>query len=309
MKNKKVVITGAAGFIGSNIAHRLAEENEIIAIDNLSTGNKRNIIDIEGDLDFIEASILNLEMLKNAFSGAEFVLHLGALPSVPRSVKDPVATNEVNITGTLNVLIAARDEGVKRVVFSSSSSVYGDTPTLPKQESMKPNPLSPYAISKITGEYYCKNFYNLYGLETVALRYFNVFGPRQNPESQYAAVIPKFIKSLSSNLQPTVYGDGEQTRDFTYVENVIQANVKACTSNKAPGNVYNIGCGKRYSINKLIALLNELLDKDIEPAYLEPREGDIRDSLADISSAEKDLDYKPNFDFKAGLKETVQWFG
>ena len=309
MKNKKVVITGAAGFIGSNIAHRLLEENEIIAIDNLSTGNKRNIIDIEGDLDFIEANILNLEMLKNAFSGAEFVLHLGALPSVPRSVKDPVATNEVNITGTLNVLIAARDEGVKRVVFSSSSSVYGDTPTLPKQESMKPNPLSPYAISKITGEYYCKNFYNLYGLETVALRYFNVFGPRQNPESQYAAVIPKFIKSLSSNLQPTVYGDGEQTRDFTYVENVIQANVKACTSNMAPGNVYNIGCGKRYSINTLIALLNELLNKDIEPAYLEPREGDIRDSLADISSAEKDLNYKPNFDFKAGLKETIQWFG
>ena len=309
MKNKKVVITGAAGFIGSNIAHRLLEENEIIAIDNLSTGNKRNIIDIEGDLDFIEANILNLEMLKNAFSGAEFVLHLGALPSVPRSVKDPVATNEVNITGTLNVLIAARDEGVKRVVFSSSSSVYGDTPTLPKQESMKPNPLSPYAISKITGEYYCKNFYNLYGLETVALRYFNVFGPRQNPESQYAAVIPKFIKSLSSNLQPTVYGDGEQTRDFTYVENVIQANVKACTSNMAPGNVYNIGCGERYSINTLIALLNELLNKDIEPAYLEPREGDIRDSLADISSAEKDLDYKPNLDFKAGLKETIQWFG
>lgn len=309
MNNKKIVITGAAGFIGSNIAQSLADNNEIIAIDDLSTGNLSNIKDIIDSINFIKGSITDLNILKSAFSGADYVLHLGALPSVPRSIKDPIATNNININGTLNVLVASKDEGVKRVIFSSSSSVYGDTPILPKTEAMRPNPLSPYAISKLTGEQYCRVFYNIYGLETVALRYFNVFGPRQNPESQYAAVIPRFIKCISSNQQPTVYGDGEQTRDFTFVENVIQANIKACTAEKAPGNVYNIGCGERYSLNTLISLINEYYHKNIDPIYTESREGDVKDSLADITSAKHDLGYSPDFNFIEGLNKTISFFG
>ena len=308
MKNKKIVITGAAGFIGSNITHAIYEDNDVIAIDNLSTGNIDNISDILSDIDFKRESITDLEMLKAAFKDADYVLHLAAIPSVPRSINNPIATNEANVTGTLNVLAAARDTGVKRVVFSSSSSVYGNTETLPKIETMPPCPLSPYATSKLTGENYCRNFYEIYGLETVALRYFNVFGPKQDPNSQYAAVIPKFITAISSDRQPEVYGDGNQTRDFTYVENVVQANIKACTSQNGPGKVYNIGCGEQNSLNKLIELINKHMDKDICPIFKDTREGDVRDSLASITAAKNDLGYSPTVNFEQGLLKTIAWF-
>ena len=308
MKNKKIVITGAAGFIGSNLTHALYENNDVTAIDNLSTGNISNISDILSEIDFKNESITEYNMLKTAFEDADYVLHLAAISSVPLSINNPIATNEVNVTGTLNVLTAARDAGVKRVIFSSSSSIYGNTEILPTIETLPTCPLSPYATSKLTGENYCRNFYDLYGLETVALRYFNVFGPKQDLNSQYAAVIPKFITAIASERQPEVYGDGNQTRDFTYVENVVQANIKACTSMKGPGNVYNIGCGEQYSLNRLIELINKHLNKEIAPIFNEAREGDIKYSLASITAAEKDLGYSPTVNFEQGLIKTIEWF-
>jgi len=303
-----ILITGGAGFIGSNIARSLCKTNKVRIVDNLLTGRLSNLDGCKEEVEFIECDIRDAKALTQAMKGIDYVLHQAALPSVPRSVAEPGASNDINITGTLNVLIAARDSGVKRVVYAASSSAYGDTPTLPKNESMTPNPLSPYAVTKLTGEYYCKVFHKVYGLETVSLRYFNVFGPRQDPKSQYAAVIPRFIMSIAEGKPPTVYGDGEQTRDFTFVENVIDANVLAMTAKGAAGEVFNIACGERFSLNNLVERLNGIMETDLEPIYEKTRTGDIKHSLADISKASKILRYKPRLGFGEGLKKTVDWF-
>jgi nucleoside-diphosphate-sugar epimerase len=305
LKTKKVIITGGAGFIGSNLARALCDHNEVVVIDNLITGRLKNVSCMAGRIKFINADVTDLDVLRRVFSSADYVMHQAALPSVIRSVKDPIASNHHNVDGILNVLVAAKECGVKRVVFASSSSVYGNTPVLPKIESFQPNPMSPYAVTKLAGEYYCKVFYEIYGLETVSLRYFNVFGPAQDPLSQYAAVIPKFITALKSGSRPVIYGDGEQSRDFTYVENVVNANILACTAQKAPGRAINIACGERRSLNKLLSILKELLDSNIEPIHADPRPGDVNHSLADISLAKELLGYEPKFDLNEGLKSTV----
>ena len=305
MINKNVIITGGLGFIGSNLAERLIKNNEVTIIDDESTGKMENIKHLESDnLNVIKGSITDLN-LTDIFKGHDYVFHQAALPSVPRSIQDPKGSNEANITGTLNVLVAAKDAGIKKVVCASSSSVYGDTPTLPKSEDMPVNPLSPYAITKMTGEFYCKVFQELYGLQTVSLRYFNVFGPRQDPTSQYSAVIPKFVDAILNNKSPVVYGDGEQSRDFSYIKHVVDANILACESDKT--GVYNIACGRRITINQLIDMINEILGKDVEPTYSEARAGDIKHSLADISKASL-FGYEPKSDFKQELGETIRWF-
>ena len=300
-----MIITGGLGFIGSNLAERLIKNNEVTIIDDESTGKMENIKHLESDnLKVIKGSITDLD-LTDIFEGYDYVFHQAALPSVPRSIKDPKGSNEANITGTLNVLVAAKDSGVKKVVCASSSSVYGDTPTLPKSEDMPVNPLSPYAITKMTGEFYCKVFQELYGIQTVSLRYFNVFGPRQDPTSQYSAVVPKFVDAILNNKSPVVYGDGEQSRDFSYIKHVVDANILACESDKT--GVYNIACGRRITINQLIDMINEILGKDVEPTYSESRAGDIKHSLADISKASL-FRYEPKSDFKQELEETIRWF-
>lgn len=307
-KKASYLITGGAGFIGSNIVSELVKCGcRIRVIDNLSTGRIENISEHIQDIDFINGDIRNLETVRTAMKEIDYVLHEAALPSVPRSVADPIASVENNVNGTLNVLVAARDTGVKRLVYASSSSVYGDTKVLPKSEDMVPKPLSPYATSKLSGEYLCKNFYQLYGLETVALRYFNVFGPRQDPASQYAAVIPKFMALLRQNESPQVYGDGEQTRDFTYVQNVVTANLLACVAPNASGEVMNIACGERISLNQLLGTVNKLLETNIQPTYVAPRPGDVKDSLADVSKAKSILGYRPSVEVREGLKKLVAW--
>jgi UDP-glucose 4-epimerase len=304
IKNKKIVLTGGLGFIGSHILEELYQYNHLIIIDNESTGKLSNISQFKDSVD-VELGDINSINLNEIFEGVDYVLHQAALPSVPRSIKDPLKSNEANITGTLKVLKAASDCNVKKVVFASSSSVYGDTPKLPKVETMPINPKSPYAITKATGEMYCKVFEEIYDLQTVALRYFNVFGPKQDPNSQYSAVIPKFITAISKGESPTVYGDGTQSRDFTFVKNVVQANIKACQS-KVTGS-FNIACGRRIIINDLIKMINEILNKDIIPLYVDPRSGDIKHSLADIKSA-KSFGYKPEDKFVEELKETIEFF-
>jgi len=300
------LVTGGAGFIGSNLVRFLVKKGESVRVlDNLSTGNIDNLDDVLTDITFIEGDIRDFETIQMATKGATYVFHQAALPSVPRSIEDPFSCHETNITGTLNILLAAHDNRVKRVIYASSSSIYGDTPDLPKKESMPPSPLSPYALSKLTGEYYCKIFTSVYRLETIILRYFNVFGPKQNPESQYAAVIPKFIKSLLLNKAPTIYGDGEQTRDFTFVENVISANILASKAKKTSGEIINIATGVRVSINRLLEVLKEIMKKKISSLYDEPRRGDVRHSLADISEANRILGYYPEIDFKEGLRRTI----
>lgn len=309
LKAKKVVVTGGSGFIGSNIVERLlAYGNEVVVIDNFLTGRKENIDSFKDDLQLIDGSIQDLELLKTNFEGVDYVLHQAALPSVPRSIDDPITTNKNNIDGTLNVLVAAKDAGVKRVIYAASSSAYGNTPTLPKHEGMQSDPLSPYAISKLAGEQYCKVFYEIYGLETVALRYFNVFGPRQDPNSHYAAVIPKFIKKMLNGESPIIFGDGEQSRDFTYVQNNVDANLLACTAADAPGKVFNIACGGRITLNELVMFLNDIIGTDIVPVYDAERPGDVKHSLADVTRARDILGYKPSYDLKEGLLETVEWF-
>jgi UDP-glucose 4-epimerase len=305
LKNKNVIVTGGAGFIGSNLVERLLEDNEVTIIDDLSTGKIKNVEDLaDKNLKFIKKSINDNDLI-DIFKGHDYVFHQAALPSVQRSILDPKLSNHANINGTLNVLTAAKDSGIKKVVFASSSSVYGDTPILPKVESMGLNPLSPYAVTKATGELYLKVFYEVYGLPTISLRYFNVFGPRQEPNSQYAAVIPKFIQAIMSGQSPTIYGDGEQSRDFTYVKHVVDANILACDSNKT--GVYNIGCGRRITVNELFNLIRELIGKDIKPKYVDPVPGDIKHSLADILKA-KEFGYDPKGNFRDELGETVEWF-
>jgi len=305
MKNYQIIVTGGLGFIGSNLVEKLIKHNEVTIIDDQSTGKIENIQEIDQDnLTLIKGSITDLNLTK-IFKDHDYVLHQAALPSVPRSISDPKSSNEANITGTLNVLIAAKNSGIKKVVCASSSSVYGDTPTLPKSENMPVNPLSPYAITKMTAEFYCNVFQEIYGLQTVSLRYFNVFGPKQDPNSQYAAVIPNFISAIKNNKPPVIYGDGEQSRDFSYVKHIVDANMLACESDKT--GVYNIACGRRITVNQLVEMINEIMGKNIEPVYSESRPGDIKHSLADISKA-KAFGYEPKSDFIKELKETIKWF-
>lgn len=308
MKNSRIIVTGGAGFIGSNLARKLSEDcNKVIVIDNLSTGNYYNIQDLEksGKIEFIKGTTTDLNLLQQIFKDVDYVFHQAAIPSVPRSIKDPVSTNNANINGTLNVLIASRENDVKKVVFASSSSTYGNIPTLPKKEVMVPHPISPYAVSKLAGEYYCKAFKEVYNLPTISLRYFNVYGPRQNPKSEYAAVIPKFINRVLKGKKPVIYGDGEQTRDFTYVEDVISANILAAET-RATG-VFNIGGGSNISINSLAELIMKICGERLGLDYSDPAPGDVRHSLADISRANEKLGYQPKFDLNKGLKETVKW--
>ena len=303
------LITGGAGFIGSNVARTLlAQQHQVRVFDNFLTGKRENLTDILSEITLIEEDLRHFDAVRKAAAGVDYILHIGALPSVPRSVADPILSNDININGTLHVLEAARQQGVKRVVFSSSSSVYGDTPTLPKQEDMPLNPLSPYATHKATGELYCRVYHNIYGLETVCLRYFNVFGPRQDPNSQYAAVIPRFITTLHSGGQPTIYGDGEQSRDFTFVENVVAANIAASTAPNAAGEVINIACGARITVNELAQKIGVMLGKKAAPQYLPGRAGDVKHSLADISKAQRLLNLSNLVELETGLQRTIEWF-
>ncbi len=302
----KVLVTGGAGFIGSHIVTALLERGEQVRIiDNFATGKRDNLVGLSDRIEVIEGDIRSYHIVQEAVAGMEVILHEAALPSVPRSVRDPITTNEVNVLGTLNVLHAAKEAGVRRLVFASSSSVYGDNPELPKREEMCPNPLSPYAVSKLAAEKYCSSFSRIYGLETVILRYFNVFGPRQDPNSQYSAVIPKFIKAMSHDQRPVIYGDGGQTRDFTYVANVVSANLLAMTAQCAYGVPINCACHQRISLNELVAHLNRILGKEIEPLYTDPRPGDVRDSYAAIDRARQWLRYEPVLAFEEGLARTV----
>lgn len=303
----KFLVTGGAGFIGSNIASELLEKGYSVRIlDNFSSGKRENLKGMENDIELIEGDIRSYHIVQDSLKDIDIVLHQAALPSVPRSIKDPITTNDVNINGTLNILEAAVNLKVKRVVYASSSSVYGDNPVLPKVETMIPNPLSPYAVSKLTGEKYCNVFSRIYGLETVCLRYFNVFGPRQDPASQYSAVIPKFIKAINQNKQPVIYGDGEQSRDFTYISNVVQANILAATADCESGITVNCAVSGQITLNELIREMNKLMNKDIKPVYEGPRAGDIKHSYADVNLAEKTLGYKPVVSFQEGLKKTIE---
>jgi len=302
----KYLVTGGAGFIGSHIAETLLDRGESVRIfDNLSTGRQANLSALQGRAEFLHGDIRDFDAVKTAMTGVEVVFHQAAMASVPRSIALPVESLETNINGTQHVLLAARDAGVRRIVYASSSSIYGNTPTLPKHEQMQTHPMSPYAVQKLTGELLCEVFTRIYGLETVALRYFNVFGPRQDPASEYAAVIPRFLTALLKGQRPIVFGDGEQTRDFTYVTNVVQANLLAASSPDAVSRVMNIGCGERISLNKLLHLAGELLGTTVRADYREPRPGDVRDSLADISLAHLLLGYRPSVGFREGLARTL----
>ena len=308
----KYFVTGGAGFIGSHLVERLvADGQDVTVFDDFSTGRMENIAHLEGrGLTVIEGDVRNAKAVAKAMKGVHFVFHHAALPSVARSVEEPLETHATNVGGTLNVLEAARDakRTVKRVVYASSSAVYGDTPTLPKVETMATQPLSPYAVSKLAGEHYCRAYTVNYGVETVALRYFNVFGPRQDPESPYAAVIPLFVKALLGRAKPVVFGDGKQTRDFTHVDNVVEANLAACTAAKAPGNVFNIAGGSRVTISGLANMIGEILEVEREPRLKPARSGDIRHSLADISRAEEFLAYRVRVNLREGLAKTVAWY-
>jgi len=305
------LITGIAGFIGSSLARAvLAQGDKVRGIDNLSTGKAENIAEILGRIDFREADLLDMQAVQSACTGADYVLHQAAIPSVPKSVLDPLGSNRANVDATVNLLVAARDAKVKRVVYAASSSVYGDTPTLPKHEDMPPNPISPYAVAKLAGEYYMTSFYCCYGLETVCLRYFNIFGPRQDPSSPYSGVLAKFITQMLKGEQPTIFGDGTQSRDFTYVDNAVEANLLAC---KAPakhvaGGVFNIATGQRADLNQTFRLLKTLIGYPGEVKYAPERAGDVKHSLADISRAEKFLGYQPKVAFEDGLSRTIEWY-
>ncbi len=305
----KYLVTGGAGFIGSHIAGELVRKGHSVRIiDNFSTGKRENISSFVDDIELVEADIREFKVCREVVEGMDFVLHQAALTSVPLSIEDPLLTNEINITGILNLLLASREAKVQRLVFASSAAVYGDDSQLPKTENMEGLPISPYALSKRVGELYCRLFSQLYGLSTVSLRYFNIFGPRQDPFSQYASVIPNFIGKMLNDEKPAVFGDGEQSRDFLYVSNVVDANILALKATGVSGEVFNIAGGEKTTVNSLIEELNGALDKEIEPSYDDPRPGDIKHSYADISKARKMLKYEPTVSFKEGLNETVRWY-
>ena len=304
------LVTGGAGFIGSHIASALTKDGaRVRVLDDLSTGHRENIDEIGGDVEFIQGSVADEDLLNKVLEDVELVFHEAAIPSVPRSVEAPRQTHIASVDGTFSLLVAARDRGVRRVVYAASSSAYGDQPTLPKSEEMRPDPLSPYAVAKLVGEYYCRAFTRVYGLETVSLRYFNVFGPRQDPGSQYSGVVSRFISVLLSNERPVIYGDGEQSRDFTYIDNVVFANLSAASAKEASGKVINVANGQRITLNQLLAELKELMGKqDVTAEYLEPRVGDVRHSLADITMARELLGYESKVDLREGLQRTIDWF-
>jgi nucleoside-diphosphate-sugar epimerase len=303
------LVTGGAGFIGSHIAEALVKRGERVRVlDNLSTGKRDNVQHLMRAIEFIEGDLLDQETTARAVEEVDFVLHQAAIPSVPRSIQDPKNTTENNLNSTLHLLLAARDAGVKRMIYASSSSVYGDSPTLPKREDFAPAPLSPYAVSKLAGEYYCQVFSQVYGLETVGLRYFNVFGPRQDPLSTYAAVIPKFIAAALAKKPLVVYGDGEQTRDFSFVGNVVQANLLACEAEDIAGEALNVGGGSQISLNQLINELQAIVNIDLKVEYTDPRPGDVKHSLASVEKAQKLMGYESAIPFDEGLRRTVEWF-
>ncbi len=305
----RYLVTGGAGFIGSNTVDELVRRgHSVVVLDDLSSGREDNLAEIRNKITFIKGSITDIEVVRKVMHEAEYVLHLGARTSVPRSVKDPLETNKINIEGTLNVLVAAKELKVKRVVFAASSSAYGETPTLPKTEAMQPQPISPYGVTKYVGELYCQTFGRCYGLENVALRYFNIFGPRQDPSSPYSGVLAKFCTAFLEDVQPLVFGDGEQTRDFTYVDNAVQANLAACEAPNASGKVFNVGVGGRVSLNEVLRELAKITGKTLAAKYEPPRDGDIRDSQADISEARETLGYHPQVSFEQGLARTFEWY-
>lgn len=304
----KFLVTGGAGFIGSNItAALLRKKHQVRILDNFSTGKKENIAGFRSKMEIIKGDIRDLKTVNRAVKGVDYVLHQAALPSVARSVADPSTSNAVNVEGTLNILIASRDHKIKRVVYAASSSAYGDTPVLPKVETMAPNPQSPYAVSKLAGELYCRNFSRIFGLETVCLRYFNVFGPKQDPASFYSAVIPRFIYSMLRRESPHINGDGKQSRDFTYIDNVVSANILACTAPKASGEVFNIACGQRHTVIELVEKIAGIMRLDLDLEFGPARPGDVRHSLADIRKAREILKYKVKVDFDEGLRRAIHW--
>ena len=306
---EKYLVTGGAGFIGSNICRRLVKERCFVRVlDNLLTGKRSNLAPIMDKIDFVEADMGDPEVACAAVKGIDVVLHEGALPSVPRSVDDPASTHRHCIDATFTLLMAARDARVKRFVYAASSSAYGDTPTLPKVETMAPSPLSPYAVGKLVGEYYGSVFSSVFGLETISLRYFNVFGPHQDPASQYAAAIPAFVTAILQDRPPTIYGDGEQSRDFSYIDNVVEANLLAARAKKTHGEVVNIACGEAVTVNAIIHTINELLGKNVRPIYVPSRPGDVKHSLADITAAKRLIGYKPVVLFREGLEKSIAWY-
>ena len=306
---ERFLVTGGAGFIGSNICRKLVSQGCFVrVIDNLLTGKKSNLADIIDKIEFIEADMGDEQKARNAMKGIDVVLHEGALPSVPKSVDNPAATHKHCVDATFTLLMAARDAGIKRFVYAASSSAYGDTPTLPKIETMAANPLSPYAAAKLFGEYYCSVFYKVWGLETISLRYFNVFGPYQDPTSQYAAAIPAFVTLMLKDKSPTIYGDGEQSRDFTYIDTVVDANLLAARVKHTAGEVINIACGQAVTINQIIGMINKLVGKNVKPIYAPSRAGDVKHSLADITLARKTIGFNPAISFQQGLEKAIGWY-
>lgn len=305
------LITGVAGFIGSALARGiLAQGDQVRGIDNLSTGKAENLSEIRNRIEFREADLLDLSAVRDACNGADYVLHEAAIPSVPRSVKDPLESNRANVDATVNVLVAARDAKAKRVIYAASSSAYGDTPTLPKREDMTPSPISPYAVAKLASEFYMTSFWRCYGLPTVSLRYFNIFGPRQDPSSPYSGVLAKFITQMLNHETPTIFGDGTQSRDFTHVDNVVNANLLAChaSADRVAGGVFNVATGTRIDLNEIFRVLKQLTGYEGEVKYEAERAGDVKHSLADLSLAEKHLGYKPSVNFEEGLRQTIEWY-
>ncbi len=305
----RYLVTGGAGFIGSHLVHELVRKGERVRVlDDFSTGRREHLHDISDQIEQVEGSLTDPDAVERAVEGVTFILHQGARPSVPRSIRDPIGTHEVNTTGTLNLLIAAGRARASRVVYASSSSVYGDTPALPKEERMQPEPRSPYAVSKLAGELYCKVFHRTYGLSTVSLRYFNVFGPRQDPTSEYAAVIPRFMTAMLAGRRPTIFGDGKQSRDFTYVQDVVDANLRAVEAPQAAGAVINVASGERHTLLQLVALLNDILGTDFEPVFAPERQGEVRHSHASTILARTLLGHQPRVSLREGLERTVEWF-
>lgn len=305
----RIVITGGAGFIGSNLAHALVQRgDDVVVLDNFSSGRRKNLEGLEGRIEIVEGDIRDTTTIARAFAGADFVLHQAAVPSVARSLEDPETSHDVNVNGTLRVLQGARQAGVRRLVYAASSSAYGESPTLPKVETMAPKPISPYGVQKLVNELYCQVWTRSFELPCVSLRYFNVFGPRQSPTSEYAAVIPKFVTLMQAGRAPLIHGDGTVTRDFCFIDNVVEANLKALDAPNAPGNTYNIACGRRYSLLDLVALINRGLGTEIAPTLGPSRAGDIHDSLADIDAARRDLGYSAAVDFEQGLRRAIAWY-